>query len=82
MGDGNFHVYNLGQLNRLCEIAVGLEKALEDFHERGEVSLRENLDGVKKYLEQLKDPIKTKEFTSIPYISNLVGKVKEAYNLD
>lgn len=82
MGDGNFHVYNLDQLNRLCETAVGLKKILEDFRRGGEVSLRENLEDVKKYLEQLEDPIKTKGFTSIPYISNLVREVKEAYNLD
>ena len=79
---GNFHVYNQDELNRLCMITVGLEKELEDFHERGEVDRRENLDSINKCLEQLKDPRKTKGFTSIPYLSDLVRKVKKSYNLN
>ena len=79
---GNFHTYSLDQLDQLCEIAVGLKRALEDSSRREKVSLEESLDGVKIYLEQLEDPKKTKGFTSIPYIFNLVREVKRVYEID
>ena len=78
---GNFHTNTLIQLDTLCKIAVGLEKALEDFHRRGEDAIEENLDSVNKYIEQLRNPEETKGFTSIPYIYDLVEKVRKAYNL-
>jgi len=81
-GEGNFHIDSLEELSRLCEITGGLVKALEDFRWNGKDSLRKNLDGVNEYLEQLKDPKKTKGFTSIPYLSDLVIEVKRVYEID